>query len=160
MWIEPITNRSYKDVLRANELEYKWKNHTITDDEKTEWLSNLLGRYTTNDINRVNQNINYLSTLLLELGYSQKVNVKIWENTEYFLKNDLINFIANIDIIRSTLPSFYTTPNICDDLRQGNSLLDYTDANDIENMLEDKKEIVENMIKSFIYSDEIYMGEF
>ena len=151
-----ITDRTQFDVDRVIALKKKgWANMTAA--ERSEWESGLKGSYNTNDLNRVQSAIRYLRDRLAEVGYPLELSeAKTWTAQDVPTQTDLTNYLEDVRVIRGVFEIFKTTPAVPDTMVG----LTYTKANDIEQILLDVDRLLSHVISGFVYSGEIFGGEF
>lgn len=150
-----ITDRTQADVDRWRELRDKIPN--LTADERTEWFGTMKGRYSFEDMNRVEGAVEYLYSEFLARGYSIEVlETKIdWDVWSVPTKTDMARYLGNISKLRAVLPLHDSTPEV----PSVNDKLDWRKANDIEQILMDIEDMMLKTDHSWIYAGEIYSGE-
>lgn len=97
VFLYPITDRSKDDILLYNNMFQKgWKN--FSDEEKELWSKGMKGALNTTDINRVQNNIEYLADL-------QGIDVTVTYIDSLFFTPDIEEEIqGNIETITGHLP--------------------------------------------------------
>lgn len=151
-----ITDRTQEDVDRVAELSELVKNGAATDEELVEWATDLKGAYNASDMNRVGWGTYFLQRLAERYGYAVDVTAKRdWTGDDITTRAQGETYIADSQTIRSTLPSFATTPYPPESAR----FLNYQGANDIEQILTDLPISITRTLTSFIYSGEAVSGE-
>lgn len=151
-----ITDRTSQDVARWKMLHDKgWA--AMTDDERSEWLGEMKGRYTYTDMNRVENAVKDLSDRFVEIGYlAAPLTVKTdWNRWSAPTVSDFNRYYGNIASLRALVAGYPTTP----DVPTVNRRLDYSMANDIEQILEDLENIITKLPQSWYYAGEIFSGE-
>jgi hypothetical protein len=150
-----ITDRTQMDVDRVNMLVKKgWAN--MTAEERSEWESGLKGAYNISDLNRVQSAVRYLSDRLAAVGYPLKLSeVKNWTAQDVPTRSDLENYLADVRAVRGVFTLLKTTPPAPETMIG----LNYIRANNIEQILLDVDMLLSNMIASFVYSGDIFGGE-
>lgn len=136
-WISPIYDRTQSDVDFALSKIAEWKKSGNTN------VYELKGCMNATDINRIENNIKYLSEHLSELYYFPHTTSKTWNVDGLPDINDINRIIQNI---HKTISAFFQSndaPNIPD------TMLTYEQVNDIEKNLFLIKNILDNMVKSF-----------
>ncbi len=99
--------------------------------------------YGTTDLNRVEENSEYLSNLLNSMNYTQSVITDYtWLRTEWFALSDATQYLLNISTIRSVLTLPITTPTVPSSLDD----LTFTIANDIEKIQLDVYELANAIV--------------
>lgn len=145
-FVEPVTDRSFEDVLRVLELSPK-KYDDFTDEEKTEWNSGLKGALNYTDLNRIEQNL-YLLSLVLEVN----VEIKSWIPGDIPTNSDYVRILNNVEIIRSAYTTYNDTPST-----PSVPLVTYSKYNDIEKILLDVYTIL--LAHFHYYCGELYSGD-
>lgn len=178
-----ITNRTWQDVQRVNELSLKGRD--MTSVELEEWLgsetalladSNMYelldsegavllvvtkhgtghkGAYNASDLNRVGQAILYVAGLYNQYGYSLLVNPKTdWSDTDYPTLSQMKTYLDDIQTIRNVVATFPTTP----DSPETMDGIDWKIANNIEQILVDMDRILSIIMTTFIPCGEALCG--
>ena len=152
-----ITDRTSQDVDRVKILAEKaWQD--MTAEERTEWLSPMKGAYNATDLNRVGAALNYVRNRLAEASYLPAdvfVAREDWSREEIPTATELTDYLGYIAVIRKALAQFPTTPAA----PMTPNSLDYSAANDIEQILIDVDALITRMVKAFFYSGDLYAGE-
>ena len=158
-----ITNRTPRDVERWRELRDKgWDDMSAI--ERQEWLGEIettpsatRGMYTHNDLNRVEKAVESISERLLVLGYiSSPLVVKTdWTYKDNVWREDMTRYIGNISLLRSIGIVFPTTP----EAPSIKNKMNYSVANDIEQILTDIDILVTKLTSSQMYVGELISGE-
>lgn len=150
-----ITDRTQMDVDRVNVLAKKgWAN--MTPEERSEWEVGLKGSYNSTDLNRVQSAVRYLRDRFANVGYFVDVSdAKTWTMQDVPTQSEMDEYLADIRAIRGVLTLFNTTPQVPDSMVG----LTYIKANHIEQILLDVDKLLSNVVSSFIYSGEIFGGE-
>lgn len=181
-----ITDRSQSDVIRLESLRAKgWANMTAA--EQKEYLSGMKGAYNATDLNRVESAVefvnDYLDDMQSELDAYRKgrfvasdafwrvpfeypLDLEIkkgWVVSDLPTESDLERYLKNISAVTDKIPIEKNLPTTM-------QYLTVAGANEIERALlaeyeagqeyaAEKKQLIENTAKSFVYSGEIYGGE-
>lgn len=157
MSLNLITDRTQADVDRYYYFRNKrWTD--LTDAEKQEFSAGLKGSYNYTDFKRVEDAVLYLSNLLNQYGYRNKVKLSSEEtfNPEYIrVKEEIITYLDNI----ATLQKVYYNSNWVGKLPTIEEWLDYNGANTIEEILLNINELIEKMEAMFRYSNTFNSGE-
>ena len=95
------------------------------------------------DINRIEENIAYLSERLLELAYPSTVSTKRWTKDNLPNELDIQRIISNI---RTLIDAFYQPPNAP---TLPTTMLSYNDINAIERNIDLIKYLLDCMVSSF-----------
>lgn len=183
-----ITDRTQADVDYVTRQAQKWQNGTLTDEEKTEFLSGLKGAYNATDLNRVESAVkfvnDYIDGLQSELDSTREehgvaedsfwilainplvLTVKSdWAMSDLPTESDLERYLDNVDKLTDRIPIEKNLP-----VSVANNL-DYAGANEIERSIRAEfdaaqaletymKQLIVNTALGFIQSGEIFGGEF
>ena len=145
-WIEPVFDRTEEDVEYA-----KAYNKGSAESEAAEYK----GTLNASDLNRIENNCEYLSDLLHSCGYTSHVTVKTdWVMTDFPTLAEFIRIRENITELLSTYAQAQDMP----DMRSDNGT-DYTEINNMEFDLYRINEMIANMKAIYMYSGELYGGE-
>ena len=154
--MEFITNRNEADVARWKTLHDKgWA--AMNESERSEWLSEMKGRYSHTDMNRVESAVQALSSRLTFWGY-QHPNLSIkatWKAGDIPTKADFDRYFGNVEVLRSTIAVPLSTPLT----PTTQTRFDYLKANDLEKILLDIDTATTNLQKSWYFSGDIFAGE-
>lgn len=112
----------------------------------------LKGCLNVSDINRIEENIAYLSARLSELGYPQSTFTKKWVMNNLPSENDIQRILQNIS---SIIADFYQQSNAPSLPR---TMLSYEEINSIEKNLQLLKELLDCMVGSFRKSNTFKSG--
>lgn len=154
--IQLITDRTQADVDRVVTLRKKWTNGTITDEEKNENLAEMKGAYNATDLNRVGAAMEYIAGKLFDAGYGANLKVKQdWKMSDVPSETNLRYYLDSLNSLRAWFVTKTTTPDTPPDMER----LTYIEANNIEQILMDLDFLITQMIQSYIYSGDVYVGE-
>lgn len=145
-WIDPIYDRTQEDVEFAIRTISEWiktKSHNVYD---------LKGCFNVSDINRIENNILYLSEKLNEWGFSVSVFTRQWSMSDMPTRTDIERIIRNI---RNILNAFYVSS---DAPLLPSNILTYNDANHIEENLYLVKYLLDRMVDTFKKSNTFKSG--
>lgn len=158
-----ITNRTASDVERWKNLRDKgWTNMSAS--ERQEWLGETSptpaaskGMYTHNDLNRVESAVKSIVKMLEESGISvPRMTIKTdWTYKDRLMDSDIERYFSNISTLRGLFEMYSNTPKA----PTVNDKLNFTLANNIEQILVDVEEIAIRIIGFRYYSGEIFLGE-
>lgn len=151
-----VYDRTQEDVDRVKELNEKYLNGTIADDEIQEWntginsTEGLRGAFGLSDIRRIEYNTEkiggYLATTVL---------TKQWEREDIPRVSDYSRIRENVQKIKEALMTYSDTPQVPEQ-----PLNTYRKWNDIERILHDVYNIYVRLKNSYYYcGTEIYAGE-
>lgn len=146
-WLPPIYDRTLYDVNRAIELNNKYLNGTITNEEKIEWKNGLKGALNKSDLDRILVDINYLSNKSQVSITSQtipEIPTISWYSELLTNIQTLVNAIGK----RSETPDLPTQP-----------LNTYTKWNIIEKHLQDMYEITSSYVFNYCGNNELYSND-
>ena len=154
--VEFIVDRTSQDVARWKTLRDKgWVKMNAA--ERTEWLGEMKGRYAYTDMNRVERAVSALSARLVALGYlpSPLATKTSWTRNDAPTSADMVRYLGNIAAIRNSIAVYPTTPAAPSVYAK----LNYSRANDLEQILLDVSQILDGLAQFRYYAGEIYAGE-
>lgn len=112
--------------------------------------------YNATDLNRVGAAVEYVAGRFQALGYDFFVSVKKdWSESDTPTVSQMEVYRQNIATLRQQIAVMQSTPKTPETIRQ----LDYIRANNIEQILLDLDALIDKLIKSWYFSDEMYAGE-
>ena len=150
-----ITDRTERDVERWRLLHSKGFG-AMTAEEKAEWQSALKGAYNYTDMNRVESAVEYIAQRLSEAGYFVAPDVKTsWTVKDQPTKEDMARYFSNVELLRSILPLYPTTPQSPTTTKR----MDYLVANAIEQILSDVDRQISAISQSWYYAGDVFAGE-
>ena len=145
-WIEPVYDRSEEDVRLARAY-----NRGSPESEAAEYK----GTLNASDLNRIENNCEYLSDLLHSCGYTSHVTVKTdWNMTDFPTLAEFTRIRDNITELMRAYAQAEDMPDMRTDSRT-----DYVEINNMEFDLYRINEMIANMKAIYIYSGELYGGE-
>ena len=112
----------------------------------------LKGCLNTIDINRIEENIAFLSERLLEYDYPSAVSIKHWSKDNLPTETDIGRIINNV---RSLISSFY---QVGDAPPLPNKMSSYNDINQLERNIDLIKYLIDCMVNSFHISGTFTSG--
>lgn len=136
-WMTPIYDRTQDDVNFAISKIAEWRDTNSTN------VYDLKGCFNTSDINRIENDIKFLSDNLSALCYFSHIKSMSWDNKGLPSILDISRIINNIRAIISSYFQYDTAPDL------PKTMLTYEQINDIEENLHLLKNILDNMISSF-----------
>lgn len=145
-----ITDRTYADVTRADQLNALWVGgvFTGTTEELAKWFSGLKGAYNATDLNRVGAAVRYLADRLSPYGYVVSVNPKTnWTVSDIPKPEEMLAYINEVSKVRYVL-EISNAPKLPEDGER----LSYEEANAIEKVLELIDITIDRVVKSFASS--------
>lgn len=141
-FITPIYNRTSTDVA------YVFA-HQGSDSE-------LKGALNVSDLNRIENNVEWLHEQLYAYGYSNLVDVKTdWVNTDFIYLDDIDRIRQNVLNLVNAYYDLAESPTIV----LGQEPLSYTHINDIEKVIFDIDSILNRMIEYFRISGTFVAGQ-
>ena len=144
-WIEPIFDRTQADVDFATQQIQRWRSDGSLE------TTDLKGCFNASDMNRIENNIQFLSENLSDLYYFSKVTTKTWNKTD-------IPTVADIDRVIENTRTIVLS--VCDDAPElPTTLLTFVDVNTLEHTLYKVKMILDDMTASFMECDTFDCGE-
>ena len=143
-WETPIFDRTQADIDFALQKIEEWKTNPSG-------VYNLKGCFNAKDMNRIENNIRYLSDTLSELYYFSTVTTKTWDSSGLPTTSDIERLIQNALTIISS---------ICEDTPElPTTLLTFEDVNCLELNINKLKMILDDMSASFLECDTFECGE-
>ena len=136
-WINPVFDRTQADVSFAISKIAEWRDTNSND------VYELKGCFNVSDINRIENDIKYLSDKLSTLYYFPHIKSKSWGDSGLPDILDVSRIIGNIGEIISSYFQYDTAPDLPE------TMLNYEQINNIEENLHLIKNILDNMIGSF-----------
>lgn len=127
-------------------------------------LRNDKGTYQASDLRRVTYAMDYLGKILRAQGYICPVYPKMkWEDTDWPTPSSMEQYLSDLKILRSclTLPGNApdVPPQIGESVPGAKDGLNYSRANDIEQILVYVDQMISKILLSWYYANEIYCGE-
>ena len=114
------------------------------------------GAYTYRDLNRVEEAVEYVAMMLQENSYFVEApQTRRWSVADKPNETDFKRYLDNIALLRNAAPVFKTTPQV----PQSVDGLDVHTANDIEKILLDIERVINGIIESWFFLDEMYSSE-
>lgn len=152
-----VTDRTRADVTYVQTLAKKIKNGTATEDELAEWnASGLKGSYNASDLNRVGAAMQYVADRLVEFGCAVSIDPKLdWTSGDWPTPETMGTYLADLEELRSKFAMMQTTPTVPEDMEQ----LTYTEANNIEKILESIDILLTRASQAWFYSGDLFSGE-
>lgn len=150
MWVRPVFDRTSQDVLKVQTYEnigFKY----LTNEQKEEWLNGLKGALNKNDLNRIENNTEFLAEIYGISGMTFKTN---WGYTDILSRPDYERILGNIRTLTTVFETLESTPSIPE-----LPLNTYRKINDLERILYDIYWVYENQSLAFSREDEIYRSE-
>lgn len=144
-----ITDRTQEDVDRVKYLTRVILAGENTEDEWKEFQMNLRGALNYSDLDRIEKNLNTLSTLLnIPLVSMERPAIP---RIPYFN-----NLLENVRRIRVSFYHYATTPQV-----PSKPLNTFQKINDIERILRDAYSVYRRNTETFFYcGDDVYAGEY
>lgn len=150
-WFVFVYDRTQKDVLRVVELNEKYLNRTITEEEKEEWISGIKGALNVLDLNRIEWNTRLIGEFeLLRLS----VRTRSWKQGDLPRASDFVRILDNVQRVRSAWAVMSDTPQTPEQ-----PLTAYQKWNDIERIMHDIVFTYGRSIGDLSYCGEIYAGK-
>lgn len=131
--------------------------HLVTDRTRADVTAgNEKGSYNASDLNRVGAAMNYVADRLTEQGYSPVISPRTdWLETDWLTPAAAQVYLSDLAELRRQFAMMQTTPDVPDDMEQ----LTYTEANNIEKILEDIDLLLTYAAKAWFFSDDVFSGE-
>lgn len=152
-----ITDRTEGDVATAIQLAQKISAGEATTDEINLFLSVMKGAYNYTDLNRVGEAVAYLRNRLSDdAGTYVDVAPKTdWTETDIPNQQQATQYISDVKNIRAAFLLPENTPPAPESL----SNLTYSQANDIETILQRLDKTIDALKITLITSGEVFSGE-
>lgn len=152
-----VTDRTQADITYVQTLAKKIKNGTASEDELAEWnAAGLKGSYNASDLNRLGAAMQYVADRLVEFGYAVSIDPKLdWTSNDWPTPETMGTYLADLAELRSKFAMMQTTPTVPEDMEQ----LTYTEANNIEKILEDIDVLLTRGAQAWFYSGDLFSGE-
>ena len=136
-WVRPIYNRTQADVDEAIEKLNEWKANGEMN------VSDLKGCFNSSDMNRIEDNIKYLSDTLNGLYYFSSVTTKTWGKDGLPTVTDINRLTSNVRKIITAYHQSSSAPSL------PTTLTTFGEVNDLEENLYRLKLLLDNMIQAF-----------
>lgn len=140
-WINPIFDRTKEDVDYLKSLMVTiqttgWGN--VSQSVRDEWLAQNKGAINYTDLNRIEENIEFIVSELENVGISIAIDRSnpTWTLGAYLLIDNINRIRNNLNLIINGWYSLPSTPTI-----KYSNPMNYLDANDLERVLYDLKVI-------------------
>lgn len=155
-WIEPITDRNTEDLAQVKSFIIDgWSKLDIN--QKTKWLKGLKGSLNYIDLNRIENNCNFISNLY---GGFPNMTFKLdWAVFDIIKETDVKRIVENVRRLRNFCKIRNNTPQVPE-----LPLNTIDKLNKLEKILYDINFIYQNETLAFarddiVYSSEIYCGD-
>lgn len=131
--------------------------HLVTDRTAADVTAgNAKGTYNASDLNRVGAAMNYVADRLTAQGYAPVISPKTdWTDSDWFTPSAAQLYLSDLAELRRQFAMIQTTPNVPDDMER----LTYTEANNIEKILEDIDLLLTYALKACFFSGDVFSGE-
>lgn len=146
-WTTPVFDRTQADVDAAIRQIVDWKANGFTTTVE------LKGCMNTSDINRIENNIQFLSDTLTSLYYFSEVDTKTWNRSMLPTISEIERILRNM----KTLIDSYYKEDGSPDLPA--TMLSFEDINSIERNLYLIKEMIDSMQASYRQCGTFQCGE-
>lgn len=152
-----ITDRTQADVNRVKQIAEKIENGTASESEIAEFNSAAMkGSYNASDLNRVGAAMRYVADRLNGFGYAVSISPKVdWLETDSPRQSDMDAYLFRLIVLRNAFAVMQSTPKVPLDMEG----LTYTEANNIEKILEDIDVLLTRSAKAWYYSGDLFSGE-
>lgn len=152
---EFIYDRTQEDVDLVKELNAKYQNDTITNDEKAVWNGELKGALNLSDLQRNERNLYCISELLnLSLDTNFVPSTHSYTIPEIPKESYYTNLLGNVQEAYDTDRLYTDTPNVPE-----GQLNTYEKWNAIEHILHDVYYVASSETDGTNYCGEIYTGQ-
>ena len=152
-----VTDRAQADVVYVQSLAKKIQSGTATEEDLAAWnAASLKGSYDAGDLNRVGAAMQYVADRLEEFGYAVSVDPKLdWKENEWPTPRATEKYLADLSELRSKFTQMKSTPKVPEDMEK----LTYTEANNIEKILESIDILLTRAAQAWFYSGDLFSGE-
>lgn len=147
VWMTPVVNRTQADVDYALSKLSEWKNNTYGDIEE------LKGCLNVSDINRIENNIQYLSDKLSEYYYFPHAVTKRWTESDLPDITDISRIIGNVEKIIEAFHQHTLAPDVPD------SMVNFEQINSIEKNIALIRVVLTTMVNNFKQCGTFECGE-
>ena len=154
-WQDPVFNRTEADVLKARQMANKIKKRgydNLLDNDKEEYLSEMIGAFSYLTANRIEGNTEYLYKIAKELEYvSSTMTFKTWAVSGVMYQTDIerlktyINTLATGAGTKKDLPATMT--------------MQYEKINQLERTIYYLYLFLQGTLDSYRYSGDVYSGD-
>lgn len=139
-WIEPIFDRKEIDIEKLKEYELiGYQNLTL--EQKEEWNSELIGALNNTDLNRIENNSEYLSDIFRIAGQT----FKTWGKTDILTLPDEQRILENINEIKNKYIFVHAPPEVEPPLNE------YEKINILEKILYDMYHAISGEIEDVVF---------
>lgn len=137
-WVEPIFDRTQSDIDFAIQTMRNWRKTGLTE------TSDLKGCFNVSDINRIENDIQYLSDNLTEWYYFNDIDTtKTWDKESFPTIEDVNRIINNIRVLITAYFQSADAPALPE------TIVTFEQVNALEENLYQIKAILDDMIASF-----------
>ena len=152
-----VTDRTNADVGYTQQLAKKISSGTSSEEELAEWnAAGLKGSYNATDLNRVGAAMQYVADRLNTFGYVAYVSPKLdWTGEDWPTPESMKHYLADLAELRSKFALMQSTPAVPEDMAR----LTYTEANNIEKILEDIDILLTRSTQAWFYAGDLFSGE-
>ena len=152
-----VTDRTQADVTRVKELAEKIRTQKATQEDVNEWNSrSLKGSYNATDLNRVGYAMQFIANEFQRFGYNVSVSPKLdWSENDAPRPSDIALYLFDLSVLRAALNVMAKTPGVPLDAEK----FTYTEANNIEKILEDSNFLLNSSAQAWYYSEDVFSGE-
>ena len=117
---------------------------------------NAKGTYNASDLNRVGAAMNYVADRLRAAGYDPHISPKAdWKDDDWVDPAAQAVYLGDLAELRKQFTMMASTPQVPADMED----MTYSDANDIEKILEDIDTLLTNAAQAWFYSGDLFSGE-
>ena len=114
------------------------------------------GTYNASDLNRVGAAMNYVADRLRAAGYDPHISPKTgWKEADWVEPAAQAVYLGDLAELRKQFTMMASTPQVPADMEA----MTYSDANDIEKILEDIDLLLTNAAQAWFYSGDLFSGE-
>ena len=146
-WTTPVFDRTQADVDFAIAQISEWKKNGFTT------ITELKGCLNTTDMNRIENNIQFLSDRITSLYYFSVVNTKTWNRSMLPTVTEVERILKNLLTLITSFQKGENTPDV------PTTMVDFEQINSIEENLFVIKGMVDSMVESYRRCGTFQCGE-
>ena len=119
-------------------------------------IGNAKGTYNASDLNRVGAAMNYVADRLKAHGYDPHISPKTdWKDDDWVDPAAQAVYLFDLAELRKQFAMMASTPQVPADMED----MTFSEANDIEKILEDIDRLLTNAAQAWFYSGGLFSGE-
>lgn len=152
-----ITDRTLADVKAVQELAETIKRGEATEEQVLAYVSSIQkGAYTHEDLNRVENAVQYVAGRLVEFGYlAAPLKTESWTVEDKPNADDFARYLHNVALLRDAITVWKNTPEAPLTMVG----FDVDKANALEQILIDIDQILDKIRDAWLYLGDLYLAE-